>query len=244
MLRGKICVVTGGAKGIGKGIIGTFAKAGCDVAFMDLDLEAGKRLQEDIHLMYGVDAFFFNGDMCMQDDVETFANAVIGKFERVDFLINNGCAVGSSLIRPINGEDFGDDLRKNLAVPFVFAKMFKPYFTLDSCIVNILNNVNTADEEERISLKVVRESAILLAKEMANYYQGIVRVNCVSPEKVIFKEQKGGQVATPLDVIKTVEFLCQEKANFINGENLVVDGGITKMVVYHEEGGWSFRKNK
>lgn len=242
MLKGKISVVIGGAKGIGKGIVQELARQGSNVAFLDLDLEAGRRLKEETELLYGVDIFFFNGDTCMQDDLETFANAVIGQYGKVDFVINNGCAEGSSLIAPINGEEFGDELKKNLAVPYVLAKMFRDYFGVGGCIINVLNAREAENAEQHMMLQSVREATVSLSRRMARLYEGVVRINCVSPRKKICESLEKEMVATPFDVIKTVSFLCQEKADFINGENLVVDGTLTKMVVCHGEGGWSFRK--
>lgn len=242
MLKGKNCVVVGGAKGIGKGIVQTLAKEGCNVAFFDFDLDAGKRLKEELELLYGVDIFFFNGDICMQDDLETFANAIIGQFGSVDFVINNGCAQGSGLIAPINGEEFGDELRKNLAVPYVLAKMFRDYFNRGSGMINILSVQKKGNAGQEMARQLIREATVSLSEKMAAYYKGIVRVNCISPKIVGFKDLDKEMVATPFDVVKTVEFLCQEKADFINGENLVVDGTLSQMVVYRGEGGWSFRK--
>lgn len=242
MLRRKNCVVTGGANGIGKEIVLNMARTGYNVAFIDLDPEAGKKLREDIQLMFGVDAFFFHGDICMQDDVETFSNAVIARFRCVDVLVNNGCAVGSSLIRPINGEEFGDDLLKDLAAPFVMAKMFSKSFPKNGCMINLLNTREPKDKEERMTLELVRESVISFTRKMAEFYKGVVRVNSVSPQKTVISEEAEDQVAIPFDVVRTVEFLCQDKADCINGQNLVVDGGLAAMFVYHGEGGWSFRR--
>lgn len=89
MFEDKVCVVVGGANGIGKKCVERFSKGGAVVAYMDIDKESGVRLKEKLNIEYGNKVFFFHGDAMSEEDADLFRNAIIGQFGRIDYFLNN-----------------------------------------------------------------------------------------------------------------------------------------------------------
>ena len=231
---GKVAVVTGGAQGIGKCICEEFRKAGATVCIIDL-LENG----------------YFTGDLSQRETLEAFAEKVIADYGRVDFLINNAapkmCGVEAG-----SYEDFEYALRVGVTAPFYLSKLFAPYFAEGASIVNISSSRDRMSQPQTESYTAAKGGISALTHALAVSFGGKVRVNSVSPGWIdtaytVYHgadalQQPAGRVGNPMDIAGMVLYLCSPLAGFITGENICIDGGMTKQMIYHGDHGWKLEE--
>lgn len=228
--KNKIAVVTGGARGIGKCICERFSKAGATVLVIDL-------LEND----------YFVGDLADQNTLERFAQKVIAEYGRVDYLINNAAPKSRGIT---NGsyEDFEYAQRVGVTAPFYLSKLFAPYFSSGASIVNISSSRDRMSQPETESYTAAKGGLSALTHAMAVSFAGRVRVNSVSPGWIDTAgtvyvgadalQQPVGRVGEPNDIANMVLYLCSDMAGFMTGENICIDGGMTRQMIYHGDCGW------
>ena len=257
--EGKICVVTAGAQRIGKSIVEGFLKEGANVAFIDIDEEAGRRLYETAP----ESLMFYHGDVGEQETLEKFAAAVIERWGRVDCLVNNAGVGASGLVTGCSYEDFMRIQRINLAAPYYLTLRFRDYLPAGSAVVNIasIRAYQTTPDTEAYAAS--KGGVISLTRGMALSLRGKARVNCVTPAWVRGSDEGTpenplygtttmpdhlqypvGHVGYPREIAGTVLFLCSEDAGFIDGQNIICDGGMTLQFIQHEDYGWTFDPSK
>lgn len=233
---GRVAVVTGGARGIGKCICEQFRAAGAEVCVIDL-------LEND----------FFVGDLADKETLERFAKAVTDRYGRVDFLINNA-APGMCGITEGSYEDFTRTLQVGVTAPFYLAKLFLPHFAKDAAIVNISSSRDRMSQRETESYTAAKGGIAALTHALAVSLAGRVRVNSVSPgwietadavwEGADASQHPAGRVGRPSDIASMVLYLCSDAAGFITGENVCIDGGMTRQMIYHDDLGWTYDPQK
>ena len=233
---GKVVVVTGGARGIGKCICDTFREAGAVVCVIDL-------LEND----------YFVGDLADKATLEEFAKKVISDYGHVDYLINNAAPKSCGIT---NGsyEDFEYALKVGVTAPFYLSKLFAPYFAEGASIVNISSSRDRMSQPESESYTSAKGGIAALTHALAVSLAGKVRVNSISPgwidndytvyEGADATQQPAGRVGNPPDIANMVLYLCSDMAGFITGENICIDGGMTKQMIYHGDHGWSLDTKK
>ncbi len=231
MFQNKVVVITGGAGGIGKCIAEEFRKNGAAVCVIDK--------AEGEH---------FVGDIADQTTLETFAQSVIEQYGRVDVLVNNAPPLFKG-INKCSYEDFQKALAIGVTAPFYLAKLFAPYFAEGSSIINISSSRDRMSQPQSESYTAAKGGISALTHALAVSFAGKVRVNSVSPGWIdtSFKvyegpdatQQPAGRVGNPQDIAQMVLFLASEKAGFITGENICIDGGQTKLMIYHGDHGWT-----
>ena len=229
--KGKTAVVTGGAQGIGKCICEEFKKYGANVAIIDLK-------END----------YFTGDLADKNTLEIFAKKVIKDFGKVDFLINNA-APKSIGIENGSYEDFEYALKVGVTAPFYLSKIFAPHFDKGASIINISSSRDRMSQPQTESYTAAKGGISALTHALSVSFAGKVRVNSISPGWIdtAFTEYSGpdamqqpaGRVGNPLDIANMVLYLCSDMAGFITGENICVDGGMTRLMIYHGDHGWS-----
>lgn len=232
--KDKVVVVTGGARGIGKCISQCFASAGARVCVIDL-------LEND----------YFVGDLADKATLERFAEKVITEHGRVDFLINNA-APKSCGITSCSYEDFEYAQRVGVTAPFYLAKLFAAHFGDGASIVNISSSRDRMSQAETESYTAAKGGISALTHALAVSLAGRVRVNSISPgwidtnytvyEGADATQQPVGRVGNPFDIANMVLYLCSEMAGFITGENICIDGGMTRQMIYHGDCGWVLEK--
>ena len=234
--KNKVAVVTGGARGIGKCICEKFREAGATVCVIDL-------LPND----------YFVGDLADKATLERFAEKVISDFGHVDYLINNAAPKSCGIT---NGsyEDFEYAQRVGVTAPFYLSKLFAPYFAEGASIVNISSSRDRMSQPETESYTAAKGGIYSLTHALAVSLAGKVRVNSISPgwidnnytvyEGADAIQQPCGRVGNPPDIANMVLYLCSDMAGFITGENICIDGGMTKQMIYHGNHGWSLNTNK
>ena len=236
MFKDKVIVVTGGAKGIGKTITDEFRKDGADVCIIDL-------LSND----------YFVGDVGEQKVLEAFADKVIADYGRVDVLVNNALPEMRGLDE-CSYEQFNYALRVGVTAPFYLAKLFAPYFTPGASIINISSSRDRMSQPQTESYTAAKGGISALTHALAVSLSGKVRVNSISPGWIdtAFTEYQGpdafqhpaGRVGNPLDIANMVLFLASDKAGFITGENICIDGGMTRQMIYHNDYGWTLESGR
>ena len=227
----KIVVVTGGARGIGKCIREQFEAAGATVCVIDV-----------------LDNDYFVGDLANKETLERFAAKVIADHGRVDCLINNA-APRMCGITEGSYEDFEYALKVGVTAPFYLSKLFVPHFAEGGSIINISSSRDRMSQPETESYTAAKGGIAALTHAMAVSLGGRVRVNSVSPgwidnaytvyEGPDATQQPAGRVGAPPDIANMVLYLCSDMAGFITGENICIDGGMTRLMVYHGDHGWS-----
>lgn len=233
MFQNRVVVVTGGAKGIGKTIADEFRKAGAHVCVIDL-------LEND----------YFVGDLAEQTALDAFADKVIADYGRVDVLVNNALPLMKG-IDECTYEQFNYALRVGVTAPFYLTKRFAPYFAPGASVINISSSRDRTSQPQTESYTAAKGGISALTHALAVSLAGKVRVNSISPgwidtDFTVYDgadavQHPAGRVGNPLDIANMVLFLCSDKAGFITGENICIDGGMTRQMIYHNDCGWKLQ---
>ena len=229
--KDKVVIVTGGAQGIGKCIAEEFRKQGA--------------LVEVIDKQEGLDHFV--GDLANKYAIEEFTKLVIEKYGKVDFIVNNALPLMKG-IDECSYEEFEYALKVGVTAPFYMVKLLKDHLAEGASIVNISSSRDRMSQPQTESYTAAKGGIAALTHALAVSLAGKARVNSISPGWIdtdykVYEgpdayQQPAGRVGNPLDIANMVLFLCSEKAGFITGENICIDGGMTRQMIYHGDCGW------
>ena len=232
MFENKVAVVTGGAHGIGRCICEEFERAGAKVCTIDLRENS-----------------YFVGDIGSEETLCRFAAKVIDDFGHVDFLINNAKPLFKG-IDSCTWEEFNYAIRVGVSASFRLTQLFLPYFAPGASVVNISSSRDRMSQPFSESYTAAKGGIAALTHAMAVSLSGKVRVNSVSPgwidtDYTVYEgpdaaQHPAGRVGNPMDIANMVLFLCSDKAGFITGENICIDGGMTRQMIYHNDDGWTY----
>ena len=224
MFKDKVAVITGGAQGIGKAIAEEFRKEGAHVCIID-------KAPGDHYV----------GDISDKETLERFADAVVQKYGHVDYLINNALPLMKG-IDSCSFEEFQYALSVGVTAPFYLTKCFLPHFGKQAAIVNISSSRDRMSQPQTESYTAAKGGISALTHALAVSLAGRVRVNSISPGWIdtayqVYEGPDAAQhpvhrVGNPLDIANMVLYLCSEKAGFITGENICIDGGMTRQMMY------------
>ncbi|MBP3523863.1 MAG: SDR family oxidoreductase [Clostridia bacterium] len=227
---GKVAVITGGAHGIGKAIAEAFRAEGAAVEI--IDIAPGEH---------------YVGDISKKETLEAFAQAVLDKYGHIDFLINNALPLMKG-IDACSYEEFQYALSVGVTAPFYLSKLFAQHFAPGGVIINISSSRDRMSQPQTESYTAAKGGIAALTHALAVSLAGRVRVNSISPgwidtayrvyEGPDATQQPAGRVGHPMDIAHMVLFLCSDKAGFITGENICIDGGMTRQMIYHGDWGW------
>lgn len=236
MFENKVVIITGGAQGIGKCIAGEFKKEKAKVCIID-------KLPNE----------YFVGDLAEEKTLIKFSEKVIADHGKVDILINNALPLMKGL-SDCTYEEFNYALRVGVTAPFYLTKLFFPYFSSGASIVNISSSRDRMSQPQTESYTAAKGGISALTHALAVSLAGKVRVNSISPGWIdtSFQEYTGadaiqhpaGRVGNPMDIAQMVLFLCSDRAGFITGENICIDGGMTRQMIYHNDLGWSLQETR
>ena len=218
-------VVTGGAHGIGQAIVEDFRKEGAVVEVIDK-----------------TPGTYFVGDIGNKEILEAFSSYVLEKHSHIDYLINNALPIMKG-IDECSNEEIQYALSVGVTAPFYLTKLFKDSFNKGAVIVNISSSRDRMSQDNTESYTAAKGGIAALTHTLMMSLRGHVRVNSISPGWINTYtgpdayQQPTGRVGKPQDISSMVLFLCSPQASFINGENICIDGGMTKQMIYHEDAG-------
>lgn len=228
---GKNAVITGGAHGIGKAVASAFAREGAAVHI--IDKQPGD---------------WFVGDVSDRETLERFAASVIEKSSSIDYLVNNALPLMKG-IDECSWEEFSYALAVGVTAPFYLTKLLMPHFAPGASVINISSSRDRMSQPQTESYTAAKGGIAALTHAMAVSLAGKARVNSISPGWIDTTgseitgadalQQPAGRVGKPEDIAEMVLFLCSDKAGFITGENICIDGGMTRQMIYHGEHHWT-----
>lgn len=232
--KDKVVVVTGSSLGIGRKIAELFEKEGAHVCKFDI-----------------LDNDYFQGDIGKKEDIKSFVKKVIADYGHVDYLINNAKPLMKG-IDECSYEEFQYALQVGVTAPFMLTQLFKDYFTKGGSIVNISSTRAHMSQSQTESYSAAKGAISALTHSLAMSLAGKVRVNAISPGWIDTQDNEYfgpdalqhpvQRVGKTKDIAHMVLYLCSEKASFITGQDICIDGGMTKQMIYHDDKGWKFDK--
>lgn len=236
----KVVVITGGAQGIGRCMVETFKAEGARVAVVDLQPSPQGQPLADLYVQ---------GDLADKVVLDHFADKTLECFGHVDILVNNAMPLFKG-IAECSYEEFCYAQQVGVVAPFYLAKRFAPHIPPGGSIVNISSSRDRMSMPQTESYTAAKGGIAALTHALAVSLGPGIRVNAVAPgwidtvgaagEGADALQQPCGRVGRVEDIAQTVLFLCSRRAGFITGENICVDGGMTRQMVYHGENGWSY----
>ncbi len=256
MFRDKVCVITGGALGIGRCLAQEFSKVGLKIAFIDVNKIAGEKNKRIIEEAGG-ECYFFHGDLSSEETLENFVEAVIEKYGTIDYLVNNAAFSKGGIHTPTTYEDFNYVLKTGVLAPYMLTQLFLPYFNEGAAIVNISSSRAEMSQANTESYSAAKGGIKSLTHALSISLAGKIRVNAISPgwietgeyydEPFVPNYSKGDieqhpskRIGHPTDIARAALFLCDERNSFINGENITIDGGMSKLMIYSGDDGWEY----
>jgi len=256
-MKDKHVIVTGGANGIGRCITLAFLKTGANVSVIDIDQTAGEALVKEAEIVLDDPSSprgrlsFFRGDIADKAALDQFLKTLN---HPVDFLINNACLSRKGLLSNCGWEDFEYVQRVGVTAPYYLIHTLVQQKRLSSgaSIVNIASTRGVQSQADTESYSAAKGGILALTHAMSVSLAGHARVNVISPGWIDTQyadhsqedksQHPAGRIGVPEDIANMVLFLCDEtKSGFITGENIVIDGGMSKLMIYHNDGGWKYK---
>lgn len=252
-MKKRAFIITGGANGIGRAIVESVVAQGDLALVIDTDGISGAMLEK----RYAPDAFrFFIGDISEKRVLEAFVPWAVEAAGQIDALVNNACfSLGG--LSDCSYEDFEKVLRVGVTAPFYLTKLLIPHFAPGASVVNIASTRAFMSQPETESYSAAKGGIAALTHAMSASLAGRVRVNAISPGWIDtgawqheanyvpeysegdLRQHPAGRVGRPEDIASMVTYLCSDKAEFICGENIIIDGGMTRLMIYHNDFGWT-----
>ena len=234
MYKDKVVVITGGANGIGLCIADQFKSQGAAVYVIDKQ-----------------DGEHYVGDISKKEVLEAFAAEVLSRHDRVDVIVNNALPLMKG-IDACSYEEFQYALSVGVTAPFYLVKLLMPHLAEGASIINISSSRDRMSQPQTESYTAAKGGIAALTHALAVSLSGRARVNSISPGWIdtaytVYQgsdaaQQPAGRVGNPMDIANMVLYLCSDKAGFITGENICIDGGMTKQMIYHGDCGWKLEK--
>ena len=246
-------IITGGGSGIGKAIAERFARAGANVAILDIDDAAAEETTAGIRADDGT-AAFFRCDVGDWDDVRTTFHDVIERFSGLDVLINNAGIAHVGNVEETSGDDFDRIYRVNVKGVFHCLRAgVRAMRDSGGAILNIASIVSSVGIPDRFAYSMSKGAVLTMTYSVAcDYLDENIRCNAISPARIhtpfvdgflaenypgqeeqmfeqLSQTQPIGRMGTPEEVAALALFLCSDDASFITGSNIPIDGGFVTL---------------
>lgn len=249
-MKGKVAVVTGGGQGIGRCIAQMFVESGMGVVIAEKDVEAGSAAQEELSPRGEV--IFLETDLRSEDSVRAMVAACLERFGRIDVLVNNAGITCEKPLEKLSLREWNDVLGTNLTGAFLCARECTPQLRANrGSIVNIASTRAHMSEPNTETYAASKGGLVALTHALAVSLGPEIRVNAVSPGWIEVRDWKkrslreeprltpedhmqhpAGRVGRPEDVAALVLFLASSRSGFVTGQEFLVDGGMTKKMIY------------
>jgi NAD(P)-dependent dehydrogenase (short-subunit alcohol dehydrogenase family) len=250
MDKGRVAIVTGGGQGIGKAIVKRFLEDGLRVVIAEADEEAGREALEEYHRLG--ESVFMHADISDEADVKAVVRETVASFRRVDALINNAGIFINKPLAKVSLAEWNRVLAINLTGTFLCAKYAAPHLAKSKgSIINIASTRALMSEPDTEAYSASKGGVVALTHSLALSLGPDLRVNCISPgwievggwkkrgtrqaarlSEIDHKQHPAGRVGRPEDIASLAAYLISPEAGFITGANFVVDGGMTRKMIY------------
>ena len=245
--NGRVALVTGAARGIGLGIAAWLIAEGWQVVLTDLDRVRGAKAAK----VLGDNAWFIGMDVADEAQVKTGVAEVLGQFGRLDALVCNAAVADphNTTLETLSLAHWNRVLAVNLGGPMLLAKHCAPYLRAHGgAIVNLASTRAAQSEPDTEAYAASKGGLLALTHALAVSLGPEIRVNAVSPGWIDARDPSqrraepltesdhaqhpAGRVGTVEDVAAMVAWLLSRNAGFVTGQEFVVDGGMTKKMIY------------
>ena len=243
ILKDKVALITGSARGIGKEIATVFAREGASIVVCDIDEGLARQAKEELESL-GANAISFGVDVTNLSQVEEMLNKILDKLGKIDILVNNAGITRDGLLLRMKESDWDAVLSVNLKGTFVCTKVVSKQMLKQRTgkIINIASIIGIIGNAGQANYAASKAGIIGLTKSIAREFASRnIMVNAVAPgyiktemtaklsEEVTQQMLKNiplNKLGTPEDVAKACLFLASSDADYITGQTIVVDGGM------------------
>lgn len=247
-LSKKVALITGGAQGIGRISAAVLIREGMEVVILDRDGEAGNETRRAL----GPNCHFLLCNVTFEELVRGAVDRTVRRFGRLDLLVNNAAIAANKPIEELTLFEWDNVLRVNLTAPFLLAKYCAPHLRQSKgSIVNIASTRAYMSEPHTEAYSASKGGILALTHALAMSLGPEIRVNSISPGWIdVTPHQKesvrdpyrirdednaqhpAGRVGRPEDIAELVAYLVSPAAGFITGQDFIVDGGMTRKMMY------------
>ena len=242
----QVVLVTGAANGIGKEIAIQYANKGAKVVLTDIDVEAGKKIEAEL-LAMGKVALFAEADLSKEDDCLHIMEIIRCEWGGLNIIVNNAGISEFTPLFEMTTENWNRIINTNLRSVFILAREGAKLMTgTGGSIINIASTRAIQSEPNSEAYAASKGGILALTHALgASLAKKGIRVNSISPGWIQTTDYTGlreidhtqhfsGRVGKPIDIAKACLFLSDPENDFINGENLIIDGGMTRKMIYED----------
>lgn len=249
-LAGCVAIITGGGQGIGKAVAKRLLESGVNVVIAEIDEEAAREVEQEYAELGTVR--FIPADVTDESSIKALMEETFRIFGRIDILVNNAGIAANKPISALSLETWNNVLAINLTGTFLCSKHAAPYISQQGgVIINMGSTRALMSEADTEAYSASKGGIVALTHALSISLGPKVRVNCISPgwievspwKKKKFRKMPGiteaegmqhpvGRVGTPEDIASLVSYLASPESGFITGANIVVDGGMTRKMIY------------
>ena len=246
-LHGKVALITGGARGIGKAIALRYAQEGADIAIVDKDPVPAEEAAHAVQSL-GAESAVFSADVSHREQVESAVRSVLGRFEHVDILVNNAGVIVFGSLMECRQEDWDRMLAVDLTGAFHFVQVVGRVMVARSRggrMIHVGSTASLLPAPKQAAYSVAKAGLAMLSRQAALELAGFgITSNLLCPQGAVTDinrellrdpstmqalEQSipAGRLATVEEIAAAAAFLASDEAAYINGAELVHDGGIS-----------------
>jgi len=250
MEKGRVAIVTGGGQGIGKAIVKRLLEDGLRLVIAEADAEAGRETLEEYHHLG--ESVFMHADISDDATVKAVVRETVVSFRRVDVLINNAGIFINKPLAKVSLAEWNRVLAINLTGTFLCSKYAAPHLAKSKgSIINIASTRALMSEPGTEAYSASKGGVVALTHSLALSLGPDIRVNCISPgwievggwkkrrtrqaarlSEMDHRQHPAGRVGGPEDIASLAAYLISPEAGFITGANFIVDGGMTRKMIY------------
>ncbi len=242
---GKVVLITGAANGIGKAIADAYCEVGAKVILVDIDEKKGIELEKEYKSL-GFDSIFCKVDLKCPDEIIEMIEYVVKVYGSIDILINNAGISKFKSLYDLTIEEWDEIIDVNLRSFFITSQQFVKINKNTSYgrIINIASTRYLMSEPGSEAYAASKGGIVSLTHASAiSMSEENITVNSISPgwiqndnyedlSSADHRQHPSSRVGKPEDIARTCLFFTDEKNNFVNGENIIIDGGMTKKMIY------------
>ncbi|WP_223701387.1 glucose 1-dehydrogenase [Sutcliffiella deserti] len=241
----KVVIITGAANGIGRGIAQEYAKKSAIIVLADLDIEAGKEVEKELKEK-GTKALFVQTDVSKDVDIVHLISKTMEQFQRLDILINNAGITKFQSPYDLSIEDWDLVINTNLRSVFLGSREAAKHMRENGggAIVNIASTRSAMSEPNSEAYAASKGGIVAITHALAaSLSEDMITVNAISPgwietgdysslREKDHEQHLSKRVGKPSDIAKACLYLTDSENDFVTGTNLIIDGGMTRKMIY------------